>query len=63
MQMTEHLFEKWVRNLKTAYTAPVQDRKPQKNVYGVELPPTYSDIWDKIVVVGAVRADVSSDVE
>ena len=44
VQMTEHLFEKWVRNLKTAYTAPVQGRRPQKNVNGVDLPPPIKDI-------------------
>ena len=46
---TEHIFEKWVRQIKTAYTAPVIDRKNQTNVYGVELPPPMKDIKYKLL--------------
>ena len=33
----EHLFDKWVRQLRTAYTAPVQDPQRPINSYGVDL--------------------------
>ena len=46
---TEHLFEKWVRQIKTAHTAPVIDRNNPKNSFGVELPPPMKDINFKIM--------------
>ena len=49
VQQTEHLFDKWVRNLKTAYTAPVIDRHNARNAYGVELPPPIKDIKYKLL--------------
>ena len=49
MKQTEHLFEKWVRNVKTAFTAPVIDRTNPVNSFGVELPPPMKDINVKLL--------------
>ena len=48
VKQTEHLFEKWVRNLKTAYTVPIIDKQNPINSFGVELPPPIKDINYKI---------------
>ena len=45
----EHLFEKWVRQIKTAYTVPLVDRENPQNSFGVELPPPIKDINFKIM--------------
>jgi hypothetical protein len=33
----EHLFDKWVRELKTAYTAPLQEPTRPKNSWGTDI--------------------------
>ena len=49
VQQTDHLFEKWVRNMKTAYTVPIPNRHNPINSFGVELPPPPKDINYKLM--------------
>ncbi len=49
VKLTDHLFEKWVRNIKTAYTDPIPDRHNPINSFGVELPPPIKDINFKLM--------------
>lgn len=49
MQSSEILIDKWVRNLKTAYTHPVVEPILPVNSFGVELAPPIKDINFKIM--------------
>ena len=49
MQRSEHLFDKWCRNIKTAFTQPIVDKKNPVNSFGVELPPPMKDINFKLM--------------
>jgi len=45
----EHLFDKWVRELKTAYTAPLQEPTRPKNSWGTEIQPSINEINFRIM--------------
>ena len=45
----EHLFDKWVRQLRTAYTAPVIDPSRPINSWGTEIQPSLAEINFRIM--------------
>ena len=49
IQQGEHLFDKWVRQIQTAYTAPVMEPVRPINSWGAEVQPSIAEINFKIM--------------